>query len=165
MWFSSVPQPLALKTSAPLQNLGTITTSTGTIVRTIPVATSLSSLGASVGGKPTTIHQLLTNGGLAKLASSLPGLAHISGQGAGERLLMAVSGTIPSSSSWSLGLQLGCCPGGFLGRPVSAVKPLQTRAYKLDGGWFGIPSPTCCTQPAFCSTWGLYQYDVPVWQK
>ena len=72
-----------MKTPAPIQNLSAITTGTGTIVRTIPVATSLS-LGASASGKPTAIHQLLTNGGLAKLASSLPGLAQISNQAAGE---------------------------------------------------------------------------------
>uniref|UniRef100_A0A8B9FFV1 KAT8 regulatory NSL complex subunit 3 n=1 Tax=Amazona collaria TaxID=241587 RepID=A0A8B9FFV1_9PSIT len=76
-------QTSAVKTPAPIQNLSAITTDTSTIVRTIPVATSLS-LGASAGGKPTAIHQLLTNGGLAKLASSLPGLAQISNQAAGE---------------------------------------------------------------------------------
>ena len=85
-----VPQATSVKLPTPIQSLGAITTGTSTIVRTIPVATTLSSLGATPGGKPTAIHQLLTNGGLAKLASSLPGLAQISNQASGEFFLRAM---------------------------------------------------------------------------
>ncbi|XP_057650617.1 KAT8 regulatory NSL complex subunit 3 isoform X4 [Chionomys nivalis] len=93
------PQATGVKLPAPMQSLGAITTGTSTIVRTIPVATTLSSLGATPGGKPTAIHQLLTNGGLAKLASSLPGLAQISNQASGLKVPTTITLTLRGQPS------------------------------------------------------------------